>query len=107
MRSAALMTVSLILLFAVGCSESRVSGFSCWGTRYSPSLLFDAQPGVPVASQLAFRSAWPCATAFRGLEEVIEYRERFIDRQGNGLWHRGRDHVYRRFDTRRVGRGHR
>ena len=107
MRSGALMTVLLILLFSAGCSESRVSDFSCWGTPYSPSLLFDARPGVPVASQFALRSAWPSAVAFRGLEEMIEYRERFIDWQGNGLWHPGRDHVYRRFDTRRVGRGHR
>jgi hypothetical protein len=106
-RFAVVMTVSLILLFAIGCSGSRASGFSCWGTPYSPSLLFDTRPGFPGASQFACRSAWPCATSFRGLEEVIEYRERFIDRQGNGLWHRGRDRVYRRFDTRRVGRGQR
>ena len=107
MRPAAAITVLLIFLFATGCSESRVSGWACPVKPPSPSALFDAQPGFPVASQFAFRSIWPSAASFQPVQELVEYRERFIDRQGDGFWNRGRDYVHRRFDTRRTGWGHR
>jgi len=70
-------------------------------------LIFDLRPGYPAASAFAIRDCWPCATSFQPVEEVVEYREWFIDRQGDGFWRSSRDQVHRRFETRRAGRGHR
>ena len=51
------------------------------------------------------RSSWPCTTAFGQVEEVVNYRERIIDRQG---WFGSqRDFYYRRFDAVRAGRARR
>ena len=107
MRWLSSIAVTLILLSAMGCAETRRTQVAC-RQRLGPSwLLFDALPGLPTASQMAYRSQWPSATSFQPLVELVEYRELFIDRQGDGFGHRGGDHTYRRFETRRVGYGHR
>jgi hypothetical protein len=107
MRWVGPIAVTLILLSAMGCAETRRTQVVCRHKTGLSSLLFDALPGLPTASQIAYRSQWPSATSFQPLVELVEYRELFIDRQGDGFGHRGGDHTYRRFETRRVGYGQR
>ena len=93
------IAVALAFLAICGCSATQTPSRS----PVTTSLLFDARPGWPMASDMAVRSTWPATPSYAGGEEVW-YRERFIDVQTDG-WGLGRrhDHVYRRFDTYRVG----
>ena len=94
------LLIALVIL--VGCSASA---------RYvKPShvaeknILFNPEwTGLP--SFFVGRTEWPATIAFSHLGEDVEYRETIVDRQG---WYRnGRDHLYRRFDSVRIGRIHR
>ncbi len=105
MRSTVVVTVTVTLVFVVlsGCAQTR--GLGPTPNPVTQSLLFDAHPGWPTASEMACRSTWPATLAWQGGGEEVWYRERLIDVQTGGQG-RGRpyDYVYRRFDTYRVGR---
>ena len=103
MRPALLITVPLIAALPWGCAAAP--GPHVGLQVVTPVLLFDTQPGWPTAAEMALRSSWPAAPAYIAGGEVIWFRERFLDVQSGG-WGSGRpnDHVYRRFDTYRVGR---
>ncbi len=105
MRPAVLVAVTLLLLSSIGCSQGRRACSLRGPARVA--LLFDARPGVVRASQMAFRSDWPAAEAYREAGEQISFKVHFIDLQGRGRPGPGGDFVYRRFETRRVGRAHR
>jgi hypothetical protein len=94
-----------MLTMLLGCAQTQ-QAFPP-PSQTTAALLFDAQPGPVTASQMAVRDAWPSAEAYRDLGEEIHYRERFIDRQGDGFFGRGRHYVHRRFETRRTGRARR
>ncbi len=106
MRVASLITVALVLVLPTGCSGSRGQAWS--GPSGGSALLFDAEPGWPLASQMAVRSSWPATLSWQTEGEEVWYRERIVDVQADG-WGVGRSHdrVHRRFETYRVGRASR
>ena len=103
MRLAVVFAGILGIVALTGCAHTR--GLGPTTNPVTPSLLFDARPGWPTASEMAFRSTWPATLSWQAGSEEVWYRERFVDLQTGGQG-RGRpyDHVYRRFATYRVGR---
>lgn len=103
MRPTAWITVALIAVAISGCAT--FPGRDSASPAAAPTLLFDAVPGWPAASDMACRSSWPAVPSYRDAGEVVWYRERFLDVQSGG-WGSGRptDRVTRRFDTFRTGR---
>ena len=100
------MTVTLLFLSCVGCAPAvttrRAQG------PVTRGLLYDARPGWPAVAAMTGRSTWPSAPTYSSSGEHILFVERFIDIQrAGGVGQRAHDHVYRRFSSVRVGRGHR
>ena len=94
-----------IAAFLAGCAADRPE-LELTDARRSAALLFDAQPGYPTASDVAYRSDWPSTESSYQLGESIFYQERFIDIQHSWPFGRGpHDHTYRRFSTYRTGVG--
>ena len=105
-KTGAIITAVLLFVVAGGCAETH--GPPLTDAPLRSTLLFDARPGWPMAADMAFRSTWPATPSYAALGEDIFYREHFVDVQyGGGGYGRLRDHVYRRFDTYRVGRARR
>ncbi len=84
-----------------------VGGCAHTPRRIAPraALLFDAVPSSYDPAQWAQRATWLKAPSHFSDGEVVYYRERFYDRQGNGFG--TRDYFTRRFLYVREGRGHR
>ena len=104
MERKAIMTLLAVFapLLTTGCGnighQAQVQQHFTQELLYSPSWT-----GLPTCN--ITRSAWPSTTAYRQVDEQIDYRERIIDRQG---WFGDqRDFYYRRFDSTRTGRGRR
>ena len=100
-----LASVTLGFLFVGGCAAGR--GVTLAQAPLAPIMLYDAQAGWPTAAAMG-RSTWPSTTSYQEQSEEVFYTERFIDVQRAGPFAgRNHDYVYRRFSTRRVGRGRR
>ncbi len=72
---------------------------------YRTCLLFDPQPGADSADQFAARETWLAAPSYFDDGQVLYFRERFYDRQGDGF--HAHDYFLRQFTVVREGRGHR
>ncbi|MFQ5495935.1 MAG: hypothetical protein ACE5EX_11205 [Phycisphaerae bacterium] len=67
----------------------------------STHLIFNPQwTGIPPSA--VARGEWPSTFAYESGEELIDYRESYIDRQGT--YGHDRDQLIRRFYQRRTGR---
>ncbi len=104
MRSITLLAL-LVALGAVGCSRNGLVRLE--QPPGKSVLLFDRQPGWPMATQMAVRHPWPAAQAYNHAGEEIVFQERIIDYQGLGSNGNTQDRVYRRAETRRVFRAYR
>jgi hypothetical protein len=99
--------VSLMLFIGVvvaaGCG-AHVPTLARFGPAPTPCVLFDAYPGLPNATEIAYQSNWPAVDSLYQQGEAVYFRERVMDLQYGGPGGQGNfGYTYRRFDTYREG----
>jgi len=99
---AKIILVAAMLVVVSGCAGNKPT---VRYVRHAPrDIIFN--PGFRFASAVAqIREPWPVTAAYDISDEVIEFEEFIIDLQGN--FGRSPDRMYRRFESRRYGRGRR
>jgi hypothetical protein len=114
MMRACLAMVCLASLIGSGCAAADHSrkGTVCLSSpnagqhaALAAALLFDRRPGPYDASDFAFRSQWPSTVSFYSPGQVIYYRERLTDYQGQPFG--APDYTLRYFSSYRTSIGYR